>query len=125
MIILILDDNPDIVALMDAMLDHILGAENIHILKARNGIEGLSLLREITSVPELIISNFRMPEMDGLTFFREIQSHRAWSQIPIVMMSAHLSVDVRQEATNSGVQVFLSKPFGIEDVRKSLARFIG
>ncbi|MBZ0292808.1 MAG: response regulator [Anaerolineae bacterium] len=124
MIILILDDNPDIMALMDAMLDHILGAENIHILKARNGIEGLSLLREVKSSPELIISNLRMPEMDGLTFFRTLQSDAIWSQIPRVMMTANLSVDVKREASDSGVQGFLSKPFSIADVRKSLAEFI-
>lgn len=121
MVILILDDNPDILMLMRLMVKRILGINDQDILTGRNGVEGLSLLADAKIRPEMIISNLRMPDMDGLAFIKALRHHVEWEHIPLIMMSANLPFEVRHEAVQYGVGAFLNKPFNLEDVRETIS----
>ena len=121
MVILILDDNPDILMLMRLMVKRILGINDQDILTGRNGVEGISLLADAKIRPEMIISNLRMPDMDGLAFLKELRHHGEWEHIPLIMMSANLPFEIRHEAARYGVGAFLNKPFNLEDVRETIS----
>lgn len=119
---MVLDDHPDIILLMRAMVTRVLKNEECQFLEGRNGQEGIDLLETNDQMPEMIISNFRMPQMDGLTFFREVRQNVNWTDIRLIMMSAHPSTDLIRQASESGAESFLRKPFNLVDVEHALLR---
>ena len=116
--VLVLDDNPDILALVSAMLQRVFGT--CQIITGRNGAEGLDALAEPDSKPDIILSNLRMPKMDGFTFVREVRRNTDWAGIGVVMMSALSTQDIRDEAHAIGAEVFLPKPFTYQDFKTAM-----
>lgn len=117
---LILDDNPDIIVLVSMMLQQTY--DYCEIMTARNGEEGLAALN--TSIPDVIISNVRMPMMDGLTFIREVRQNVHWSNIRVAAMSALNTPNILNEAKDSGAQAFLQKPFTYNDFKTVMSQLI-
>ena len=117
---MVLDDNPDIILLVRTMVTRVLKDEECQFLEGRNGQEGINLLEANDQIPEMIISNFRMPQMDGLTFFREVRQNIKWTDIRLIMMSAHPSGELIRQASESGAESFLRKPFNLADVEHAL-----
>ncbi len=73
------------------------------------------LLRQLNSgqAPEVIISDIRMPEMDGMTLLEEV--HRTHPSIPVIIMTAHSDLDSAVNAYQSGAFEYLPKPFDIDE----------
>ena len=113
MVVMVVDDNADIVTMLSMMLPRVV--ENCEIVSAANGAEGLALLDNIQ--PDVILTNWRMPHMDGMRFLSEIRQQAMWDQIRLVMMSALATPDVQNEASAHGAEAFLSKPFSLIDLR--------
>lgn len=116
--VLVLDDNPDILALVSAMLQRVFGS--CQIITGRNGAEGLAALAEPDNTPDIILSNLRMPKMDGFTFVREVRRNTDWAGIGVAMMSALSTQDIRDEAQAIGAEVFLPKPFTYHDFKTAM-----
>jgi two-component system, chemotaxis family, chemotaxis protein CheY len=114
--VMIVDDNPDITHLLAMMLPRIVA--NCEIVAARDGAEGLDLLED--AAPDVVLTNLRMPFMDGLTLIGEIRRNVAWDHIRLWMMSAESTPDVRERAATEGAEAFLAKPFTVADLRKLL-----
>lgn len=108
--ILVLDDNPDIVALLKTVLER----WGFEVVSGRNGEEGLGLLPSVH--PDAIISNIRMPRMDGMDFLDRVRVCPEWASIPIVMMSALSAEEYGEKTMQRGANAFLAKPFRIADV---------
>jgi DNA-binding NtrC family response regulator len=72
-------------------------------------------LREEPSRFNLVISDIRMPDMDGLTFLRTL--HERWPDLPAILMTAYGSLETTMEALKLGAWEYISKPFSPEDVR--------
>ncbi len=123
MVLLVVDDNPDIISLVSMMALRVIGVDKCQIISGRNGVEGLELLRAAEPMPDVIISNLRMPQMDGMTFLREVRSRPQWSDIHLVMMSATQTVETRNLAAANGAEFFLAKPFNLNDFKDLLAHF--
>ena len=78
------------------------------ILEAENGIEALALLDiEV----ELILTDFNMPGMDGLTFIKEVQKNPIYAKIPIIMITTRGAKSEVVEAVKQGVKGYIVKPF--------------
>jgi len=78
------------------------------ILEAENGIEALALLDiEV----ELILTDFNMPGMDGLTFIKEVQKNPVYAKIPIIMITTRGAKSEVVEAVKQGVKGYIVKPF--------------
>ncbi len=122
MLILLLDDNPDILALLSMMIQRALGPEMCQIISARSGVEGLALL-EAGHAPDLIFANLHMPYMDGLGFVRELHGSARWAGIPLVIVTADQTPGVRQAARDSGADDFIAKPFDYAAVKNTLNRW--
>ncbi|MGQ9890133.1 MAG: response regulator [Aggregatilineales bacterium] len=120
--ILLLDDNPSILALLALMIQRALGSEPCQIISARNGVEGMALL-EAEESPDLIITNLRMPYMNGLDFIRQVRDNDRWARIPIVLISAEQSPKTVQAASDSGASGFVPKPFDYYAIKTMLSRF--
>jgi CheY-like chemotaxis protein len=118
--ILLVEDNPD----MLAMLTQVLEWDKAHtVIPGRSGQEGLEILSRVDALPDLIISDISMPEMDGLTFLKRVRSSEHWSGIPFVVMSARASAEERRSAQENGAEDFLVKPFSLEDFQTVLNKW--
>jgi len=73
-------------------------------------------------VPDLIISDIRMPKVDGVTLLQGLKNNEATSQIPVIFMSAYPSDAIMDKAKDLGAKFFLIKPFPLEYVEELLKR---
>lgn len=119
MSILLLEDNPD----MLMMLRQVLEWGGYQVITGRDGTDGITALKQGESLPNIIISDLSMPEMDGFDVLRYVRSTPEWANIPFVIMSAHSSPDDRRNALNRGADEFLIKPFSLEDFQRVLQRW--
>jgi len=121
MLILLLDDNPDILALLAMVIQRALRPQPCQFISARDGVEGLALL-DAGYVPDLIFTNLHMPYMDGLSFMRQVRGSSRWAHIPLVMVSADRAPGVYQAAYDSGASIFIAKPFDYATIKTALDR---
>ncbi|HWT28574.1 MAG TPA: sigma 54-interacting transcriptional regulator, partial [Methylophilaceae bacterium] len=101
--ILTVDDDPDILKLLGMRLK----AAGYQVVEAKSGEEALTQIA--VSRPVLVISDLRMPGMDGMALFEAIQ--QTDPALPVIMLTAHGSIPEAVEATQRGVFGFLTKPF--------------
>lgn len=118
--ILVIEDDE---ALLEDVLT-ILRFEGYEVLGAPNGVEGVRLARE--HLPDLIISDVMMPEVDGYGVLLALQADPATSKIPFIFLTAKAALDQVRLGMHLGADDYLSKPFDNEDllraVRARLAR---
>ncbi|OGQ93156.1 MAG: hypothetical protein A2284_05415 [Deltaproteobacteria bacterium RIFOXYA12_FULL_61_11] len=82
-----------------------------------------ALLKLTTTSPDLVISDIRMPRMDGLTFLRNLRvTHPS---LPVIVMSAHGSIDTAVEAMKLGADDFVIKPFSLDVIEGLLRKLLG
>lgn len=89
-----------------------------HVVLARNGAEGLKRFEE--SRPDVVITDLRMPTMDGQTMIRRLREKSP--AVPIVVMTGHASPEVEAQVLADGVLVVLRKPVRIDDLMHVLAQ---
>lgn len=103
-LLLIVEDNNDIRQYIEESLQ-----ENYRILQACNGKEGKNLA--LDQMPDLIVSDIMMPEMDGIEMTRILKEDIRTSHIPIILLTAKTSATDQQEGYDSGADSYLMKPF--------------
>ncbi len=89
---------------------------------ANNAIEAVALLEE--SVPDLILLDIMMPEIDGFTFIRRMRSKLEWADIPVIIASARALDENQTSIGEAGANAFLSKPFSTKELRAVLREFL-
>jgi two-component system sensor histidine kinase ChiS len=103
--VMIVEDDPDILEFNSRLLEQ----HNFKVITARHGKEAVSLLEK--TLPDLIITDVMMPEMDGLSFLKTIKANSATDHIPVIILSAKAAGDSKVEALKLGAQAYLAKPF--------------
>lgn len=115
--VLIVEDEKEI----RRFVRHVLEAEGFRVFEADALQRGL--IEAGTRKPDLVILDLGLPDGDGTDFIREV---RAWSTMPIVVLSARVEEHDKVEALDAGADDYLSKPFGVAEllarVRASLRR---
>ncbi len=101
--VLIVDDDPKLLK----MLQRTLVYENLNVLTAGNGLEALPMVS--SQKPDLIIVDWMMPKMDGLTFIQKLRDEA--NQTMILMLTARDAIENRVEGLESGADDYLVKPF--------------
>lgn len=101
--ILVVDDDQDILKLICIRLQ----AAGYSTMTAANGAEAMSMIA--SQRPHLVISDLRMPAMDGMALLESI--HQSYPTIPVIILTAHGSIPDAVHATQRGVFGFLTKPF--------------
>jgi len=81
----------------------------IHILEAENGVEALEVMSK--NKVDIIITDWNMPEMDGLTYVKEIRKNPAYDETPILMITTEAAKEDILIALKSGVNNYVVKPF--------------
>jgi DNA-binding NarL/FixJ family response regulator len=103
--LLVVDDEPNLLLAVAACLK----AENYEVSTARSGREALLQLAEV--VPDLIVSDIRMPGMDGYKLARQLRGSPRTALVPIIFLSAKDETADRIEGFRAGIDAYLTKPF--------------
>jgi len=98
-------------------------SQDYNVSMADNGLVALQLL-ESDKMPDIIISDIMMPEMDGLTFARKLKSQDATSHIPILLLTAKAGLDDTLAGLSAGAIDFISKPFNLEILKAKISGLI-
>ena len=105
--VLIIEDESPIRAFLRASLT----GESHEVVEAETGREGLA--QATMWVPDLVILDLGLPDMDGLQVIREL---RGWSCVPILILSAREQERDKVSALDAGADDYLTKPFGIREL---------
>lgn len=116
--LLIVDDDP---ALLHAVAD-CLRADGYEVTTARSGAEALSRLA--ASLPDLVISDIRMPRMDGYTLARHIRNSPRSALIPVIFLTAKDQKADRIDGLRAGVDAYLVKPFEPDELLVVIANIL-
>ena len=112
--VLIVDDEPNLRKILAAQLSR----DGYEVMLAEDGEQGLTMLRE--NHIDLIVTDLKMPKVDGMELLR--QALRESPDLPIVMITAHGTVDTAVEALKLGAFDYLTKPFDKDEVRQVVAK---
>ena len=107
--ILIVDDEQSYRQLLTLVLE----SDGHSIRTAANGREAVRLVAE--EAPDVIVSDVRMPDMDGIEMLRAVRETHA--DLGVVFMTAHASVESAREAFKLGADDFVTKPFDVEELK--------
>lgn len=109
--ILVVDDE---VAIVRALATG-LRARGHDVLLARTGEEGLS--QAALGSPDVVVLDLGLPDLDGIEVCRRL---RAWSDVPVIVLSAHGSEPRKVQALDEGADDFITKPFGMAELEARL-----
>ena len=108
--ILVVDDDESILEFVELSLEN----EGFEVTTACNGKEALLRLKE--AIPDLIVTDLIMPEMDGLTFLRAVRADDKIKSIPVIMLTTRSSTMDIVTGLNLGADDYLPKPFKVEEL---------
>lgn len=108
--LLVVDDDPGLLLAVSETLR----AEGYEVKTARRGAEAMTRIAE--SVPDLIISDIRMPGMDGYQLVRTLRANARTRLVPIVFLTAKDEITDRIAGFRTGVDAYLTKPFEPEEL---------
>ncbi len=111
--LLICEDNPAILSYLEVFL-----RSGYDVLKARNGQEGFELAQQY--LPDLIITDVMMPNMNGLELTKSIKKHPLTCHIPIIIISAKDQSDDIISGKAAGADAYLTKPFHFKELLLTL-----
>jgi DNA-binding NtrC family response regulator len=114
--ILIADDEKN----MRWILDKALKDEGFSVVEATDGQEAFELF--IDTEPDMIILDYRMPEMDGMEVLKRIKTIN--QKVPVIMVTAHGSTDAAVEAMKLGAIDYISKPFDMEELKITIKKVL-
>ena len=110
--ILLVEDDPHVRLFLRAALAN----QGYHVSEADTGQLALSTI--LGHMPDLILLDLGLPDMDGLTILRRV---REWSQVPVVVLTARGQESSKVEAFNAGADDYLTKPFGVPELLARIA----
>jgi DNA-binding response OmpR family regulator len=114
-----IEDEPEMVELVQI----ILGRAGFEVMGAGNGVAGLELARR--QLPDLVLLDLMLPDMDGWQVYRQLRADEALKQIPVVVITAKSqSIDMVLGLHMADVDDYISKPFGAQELVKRAERVL-
>ncbi|MGK7941674.1 MAG: response regulator transcription factor [Crocosphaera sp.] len=108
--LLLVDDDPNLVLLVKDYLEF----QGYNVSTAENGKEALDLLTK--QIPDMIICDVMMPEMDGYALIEKVRQDSRTSWLPVMFLSAKGQSQDRVKGLNTGADVYMVKPFEPEEL---------
>jgi signal transduction histidine kinase len=111
--VLVVDDNPEILSFTKGLL-----SKDHAVFVASNGEDGLALAQ--TELPDVIITDTRMPKLDGTGLIRALRADPRLAQVPTIILTARNQVADREAARESGADMVMDKPFNPRELRTAI-----
>ncbi len=108
--LLLIDDDPNLILLVKDYLEF----RGYQVMTAENGREALDILEQ--NIPDMIICDVMMPEMDGYSLVNHIREEPRTNRIPVLFLSAKGQSQDRVKGLNEGADVYMVKPFEPEEL---------
>jgi DNA-binding response OmpR family regulator len=116
-IALIVDDNADLLAFLSSEL-----SRSYNVLTAVNGLNALEIIEK--TVPDIIISDIMMPEMDGIELCRRLKSDSKFASVPIIILSAKHDEQAKVEGLTIGADDYVTKPFNCDLLKLRMKKLL-
>jgi CheY-like chemotaxis protein len=119
MVVLVVDDEPDVESLFRQQFRHDLRAGRFEMEFSRSGSAAMDYINDgRTGAISLILSDINMPGMDGIELLRKAKS--AKPEVPVIMISAYGDAETRDKALQSGADDLLTKPLDFRALRHAI-----
>ena len=115
-LILCVDSEPRVQKFYEGVLE----TEKYNIICASNGLEALEAVE--FKNPDLIVTELNLPEMGGLEFLQTLKESKR--DIPVIVVTSTTDKKVREEVGKVGVDKYITKPFRLEDLKKSIGQIL-
>ena len=113
--VLVVEDNEANLKLLKKILEH----GGFDVLEARNGVEGVVIAGE--GMPDLILMDVQMPEMDGITAMKTIKSNiPALKDTPVIAITAYAMKGDRERLISEGFSDYISKPVRVDEILRKV-----
>jgi two-component system chemotaxis response regulator CheY len=104
---------------MRSIMGRILRELGFEVIEAKNGQEALNHLEQ-GAHPRVALVDWNMPVMDGVAFLRSVRGNAAWSDVPVMMVTAETESSLVLTALEAGADDYLMKPFTREALVEKL-----
>ncbi|MEA5509129.1 response regulator [Crocosphaera sp. UHCC 0190] len=121
--VLIADDEPNILILMEQILEELEEENEILILTARNGTEALEIIQK--EQPDLVFLDVMMPQMSGLEVCEQVKQTLKIADIYIILLTARGQAFDRDNGIAVGADLYITKPFRPKEVLKKSKEILG
>src|SRR5579863_930137 len=112
--VLIVDDEPNLRKILSAQLTR----DGYDAMTAEDGEQGLAMLAEHHI--DLVITDLKMPKVDGMTLLKRALEEEP--DLPVILITAHGTIDTAVEALKAGAFDFVTKPFDKDEVRQIVSK---
>ncbi|WP_442591203.1 hybrid sensor histidine kinase/response regulator transcription factor [Pedobacter sp. AW31-3R] len=116
-LVLIVEDNDDLRKFLWNQL-----SDNYRVITAENGLQGLKKAKEF--LPDIILSDIMMPEMDGIEMLDKIRNEMSTSHIPVILLTARSTIAHKIRGLDYGADAYITKPFETDFLRVSIESLI-
>jgi len=121
--VLVVDDDDSIREIAEISLQLVGG---MHVLTASGGVEALETLElSRKQLPDVVLMDVMMPDMDGLTTFRHMQADPDIRNIPVILVTAKVQVGDRQVWDGLAISGVISKPFDPMTLAEQVGQMLG
>lgn len=107
--LLVVEDNLELMGYLESVC-----SEHFNFYGSTNGKEGYEMAIEI--LPDIIISDIMMPEMNGFQFCRQVKNHILTSHIPVILLTAKSTTEDQIEGFGAGADAYIPKPFNTDQL---------
>ncbi len=114
--ILLVEDNTETLRLFS----HVLRDLGYAVLEAEDGGVALKIINEKHQALDLVVTDIKMPEVDGVTLIEHLRKLNA--SVPVIVMSAYLNEENRLKLQKLGIHHILEKPFRIKDLESVIGK---
>ena len=115
--VLVVDDNEDVRDFLKTEL-----GETYKVFVCANGDEGLQTA--LLQLPDVIVSDVKMPVMDGFTMLKKLKSNSNTNHIPVILLTSKTEQADRIQGLDKGADAYMPKPFNIEELETLIANLI-
>jgi two-component system cell cycle response regulator DivK len=104
------------------LVQRILEAAGYQFIGADNAPDGVALAR--ANLPDLILVDINMPEVDGLTMTQELKADTQFDSIPIIAITANVMRGDRERTITAGCDGYIQKPIDVDNLPRQIAQFL-
>lgn len=121
--VLIVDDEPNILILMEQALEKLEDEDDVELLTARDGLEALNIIKK--EKPDLVFLDVMMPKMSGLEVCNTVKNELGMENVYIIMLTAKGQEYDKQSGMAVGANLYMTKPFRPKEVLVKAREVLG
>jgi two-component system, cell cycle response regulator DivK len=103
------------------LIRRLLMSEDYQVLEAENAQQAYKILEQ--TIPDLILMDINMPEIDGYTLTRELKNRPNYQKIPIIAITANVMRGDRERVFNSGCDGYIEKPIDVDRFLDQISKY--